>query len=106
MPSSVPSNSRTAMLRPISPSPPRAMTRRPPSGSGGGALRSRWGWVTWPLIGCHSQLDASVGEVDAQLRELFVGRFNERRPQGAGGQAESVERRLDQDRALGAEDAG
>ena len=39
--SSWPSNSRTVMLRPISPSPPSAMTRRPPSGSGGGAAELR-----------------------------------------------------------------
>ena len=46
MTSSRPPNSSTAMLRPISPRPPSAMTRRPPSGSAGGAFRSRWGWVT------------------------------------------------------------
>ncbi len=39
MTSSRPANSRTAMFRPISPSPPRAITRRPPSASGGGATR-------------------------------------------------------------------
>ena len=44
MTSSRPSNSSTAMFRPISPRPPSAMTRRPPSGRGGGAWRSRCGW--------------------------------------------------------------
>ena len=46
MTSSWPSNSRTAMLRPISPSPPSAMTRRPPVGQRRRGLRSRCGWVT------------------------------------------------------------
>ena len=35
--SSRPSNSSTAMLRPISPTPPSGMTRRKPRGSGGGS---------------------------------------------------------------------
>ena len=72
------------MLRPISPSPPSAITRRPPSGSGGGACRSRCGWVTLR----RSQLDAARGEVDAQLRDLLGRRVDQRRPHRPGRQAE------------------
>ena len=43
-----------------------------------------------PLIGCHSQGDASGGEVDAQLRELLGRRVDQRRPHRAGRQAERV----------------
>src|SRR5918997_5723977 len=106
MTSSAPSYSRTAMLRPISPSPPSAMTRSPPAASGGGAFRSRCGWARSAVtVGC-SQVDASSGEVGAQLRELLGGGVDQGRPDGAGRQAQRVQRGLDQDDALGAEDAG
>src|SRR3954453_19372410 len=110
MTSSLPSNSSTAMLRPISPSPPGAMIRRPPGGKDGGALRSRGGGVTCPLTepssqSC-SQVDASGGEVGAQLRDLFGGGVDQGRGGGGGRQAQLPQRRLDQDDALGAEDPG
>src|SRR3954469_10799821 len=108
MTSRAPSNSRTAMLRPISPSPPRAITRRSPAGSGGGAFRSRWGWPTRPLTGPdppRSQGDPPGGEVGAQLGDLLGGRVDQRRAHRTRGQPELAQRRLDQDHALGAEDA-
>src|SRR3954464_4809337 len=40
--SSLPACSKTVMLRPISPRPPRAITRRPPSGRAGGVRSSGW----------------------------------------------------------------
>src|SRR3954453_2600819 len=106
MTSSRPSYSSTAMLRPISPSPPSAMTRRPPVASGGGALSSRRGWARSAVTGGNSQGDASSGKVDAQLGQLRGGGVDQGRPDGAGRQAERVERGLDQDDALGTEDAG
>src|SRR3954453_2330346 len=110
MTSSLPSNSTTAMLRPISPSPPRAMTRSPPSGSGGGAWRSRWGWVIGPLTDWFfpksSQGYASGGEIGAQLRDLVGGGVDQRGADRPTRQAQLAQGRLDQDDALGAEDAG
>ena len=58
--SSRPSNSSTAMLRPISPTPPSGMTRRKPGGSGGGSssncgtLRPYSARAGWPLAGVWS----------------------------------------------------
>src|SRR3954463_1547881 len=40
--SSLPACSKTVMLRPISPRPPRAITRSPPSGRAGGVRSSGW----------------------------------------------------------------
>ncbi len=43
--SSLPACSKTVMLRPISPRPPRATTRSPPLGRGGAAFSSGCGWL-------------------------------------------------------------
>src|SRR5688500_18680582 len=43
--SSLPACSNTVMLRPISPRPSRAITRRPPGASGGGVRSSGWAWL-------------------------------------------------------------
>src|SRR5215210_5186248 len=111
MTSSAPSYSSTAMLRPISPSPPSAMTRSPPAARGGGAFRSRCGWSRSAVTIADfrsedSQGNASSGEVGAQLGQLLGGGVDQGRPDGAGRQPQRVERGLDQDDALGAEDAG
>src|SRR3712207_3759054 len=106
MTTSVPSYSSTAMLRPISPSPPSAMTRSPPAVRGGAAFRSRGGLARSAVTVASSQVDASSGEVGAQLLELRGGGVDQGWPDGAGRQAHRVERGLDQDDALGAEDAG
>ena len=53
----------------------------------------------------HSAMPAG-GQVDAQLRDLLGGGVDQRRPDRAGRQAQLAQRRLDHDRALGAEDAG
>ena len=103
------------MLRPMAPSPPSGMIRRPPSGSGGrrvqlacalghGALRSVDGQLAPSVSRCRGS--PRVGAVRAQLGQLGLGRVDQRRADRAGRQAERVQGRLDQDGALGAEDAG
>ena len=74
------------MLRPISPSPPSAMTRRPPVGQ-----RRRGLQVEVRLGDLRSSSQAAIaagGEVGAQLRDLLGGRVDQRRPHRAGRQAE------------------
>ena len=100
MTSSRPSNSSTAMLRPISPRPPSAMTRRPPSGSGGGAL----------------QVEVRLGDADATVTARCRRRRGRMRScaicsgvastsggrTGPAGSPSSSQRRLDHDGALAA----
>src|SRR5919199_1231350 len=109
--------SSTAMLRPTSPRPPRATTRRPSSGSGGGGPSSGWGWLIalprcarsairgalcpW-FARCARSQDSALGEVEAQLLDLGVRRGHEGQPHRAGGQdALHLQGRLRRDGALG-----
>src|SRR6476660_6830723 len=69
--------SRTAMLRPTSPSPPSATTRRPLSGSAGGVVSSGWGWLTGVL-----SFGGAAGPVGGSGQRWW-GRSSDRRDAGA-----------------------
>ena len=105
--SSLPSYSKTVMLRPIAPSPPSGMTRRPPSGSGGGGASSMCASV---IAATSSQRALSAGRRAQVARAAGRSPPRWRRPAAAAparpGRPSSAQAGLDQDRALGAEDAG
>src|SRR3954471_15600214 len=74
--SSLPSKSKTVMLRPISPRPPSGTIRRAPSGRGEGAFSSGCGWLI--EHSCGEALDATVGQVERQPGELVLGEVDQR----------------------------
>ena len=102
--SSLPSYSKTVMLRPMAPSPPSGMTRRPPSGSGGGSSPRGAPSVTrpprsaTPSAGVHrvarscGQVEARRRAVRAQLGQFVGGRVHQRRAYRAGGQTAQAAR--------------
>src|SRR6476661_2085661 len=96
--SSRPSYSKTVMLRPTSPRPPRGMTRRPLAGSGPGADSSGCGRLMQTLLGEDSgglQHGAEVGH-----EGLVCG--HEREPDVAVGKhTQELERGLGRHRPLG-----
>src|SRR3954454_21754584 len=108
MTSSRPWYSSTAMLRPTSPRPPRAITRRPFSASGGGGPNSGCGWLTGLLRSARSlccwfarSQQPALGEVGPQLVDLRIARGDQGQSHHSVAQeAEELQRGLRRDGAL------
>src|SRR4029079_3284091 len=94
------------MLRPMAPRPPSGMTRRAPSGSGGGGSSSTCAWLKCEasLIGAEGL--SRRGGVLWQLVRCVLGGVDQWCAHGPGGQPEGAQAGLDEDGALGPEDAG
>ena len=107
MSSSRPAYSTTAMLRPISPRPPSAKTRRPFGASGGGVPRSGCGWLMRraPRRGMPRSMPAASQSRRSWAISASVASTSGSRTGPAGSPA-SVQRGLRQDHSLGAEEAG
>src|SRR5450830_1174313 len=100
MTSSRPAYSRTAMLRPISPSPPSATMRSAPSARTGGRVSSGWGWLmNSPGLARDDVQQTGSAQTGAQRDHVVVRRGHVGQPHvSVGDEAKCLDGRLGEDR--------